>query len=63
MHTINGNGRRPQPPSPELLVLQRIEHRLERLERVFDEAFRLYLETRFPHGQPVDRWARGRRRA
>jgi hypothetical protein len=38
--------------------LERQERRAARLERRFDEFARIFLEARFPHGQPDDRWAR-----
>ena len=31
---------------------------LQRLERRFDEFAKVYLDARFPHGKPTDRWGR-----
>ncbi len=53
-HDRNGNDDAQQ--------LARIAAALERLERRFDEFARVFLEARFPFGQPTDRWARRRGR-
>ena len=45
----------PQSISP---VAQRMLEALERLERRFDEFARVYLNGKFPHGRPTDRWRR-----
>lgn len=44
-------------------VLTDIAHGLHRIERVFDEAVRAYLDAKFSHGdgRAGDRWARRRR--
>jgi hypothetical protein len=36
----------------------RIEARLDRLERLLNEAIGAYLNARFPYGRATDRWAR-----
>lgn len=38
--------------------LDRIMRALERPERRFDEFAGAYLNAKFPHGRPVDRWRR-----
>jgi hypothetical protein len=36
----------------------RLERRLARIERMLDEFFGAFLNAKFPHGQPTDRWGR-----
>jgi hypothetical protein len=33
---------------------------LRRLEDRLDEFFKTFLDAKFPHGKPTDRWGRGR---
>jgi hypothetical protein len=39
-------------------TLDRIAEQGERLETRLDEFFKTYLDARFPHGKPTDRWGR-----
>ena len=40
-----------------LAVLERLEQRLARRDRLDDEYRKIYLNARFPYGKPDDRWA------
>ena len=49
----------PTPPPSTLAILQRLERRLARLEKLLDEGIGAYLSTRFPYGDgKTDRWGR-----
>jgi hypothetical protein len=58
MQSVNRklNGWQEQPDDDN--ELERIARSLERLEQRFDEFARAFLNARFPHGRPVDRWGR-----
>jgi hypothetical protein len=46
----------PQPSrDPDLA---RCAAALEQIARILDEAIGVFLDSRFPHGRPLDRWGR-----
>jgi hypothetical protein len=48
----------PPKPSTDHELMAEIRDSIERLNDRFDEFARVFLNAKFPHGKPVDRWAR-----
>jgi hypothetical protein len=47
-----------RPPVQRPTTLQDVCNAIERLDEKFDEFARVFLNAKFPHGKPTERWAR-----